>query len=192
MRSKCGPNAVQKPPGLASPHPLRIFSDGVNGGELAKTNLLSAHQELARLQGRSSQKERGSWRDAHSRWRVQQGVKHVEPFAAPGVFSEREQDLLATVVAYLKMHKPETWRQYVVDVSQTLSRKPWALPWGTLTTSSHLFSLELQRLILAKEHFALLGFSPQRTSFQNLTESQLRTVRGHGELVLASGTQPLW
>ena len=51
------------------------------------------------------------------------------------------KDLLSIATAYVKKTHPQGWERFPVDLSQSVHRKTWALPWGTLTTSAIVVQL---------------------------------------------------
>ena len=114
-----------------------------------------------------------SWKKNHATFLAEAGIEgDVEVKPWPGISSEREKHLVACVCAVKE--NPES---LVIDVSQSLSRKAFGLPWPTLTTSSHIFCVREGRPLLPREHFYMLGYS-RFTSFEGLSPAQLRNLAG--------------
>ena len=57
------------------------------------------------------------------------------------------------------LKKAEAFREpssLILDLSQNVDRSPWSLGVRSLTTSSELFSFQLERILCASEHWKLL------------------------------------
>ena len=96
-----------------------------------------------------------------------------------GVCSARIHDFVNVAYGMLLAEQSAAEAQaYVLDVSQSLQRKPWGSRLRALTTSSSFFSLQSQSMIDPICHFTVLGLSSVDASF--LTERSKRDLTGEG------------
>ena len=93
-----------------------------------------------------------------------------------GVATARGVDCIE-ICAAVKGLPAENCGDLTIDISQAASRGAWTLGCPCLTTSSHLYSYRLQRMLLAEEHLLLEGF-PASLNLGSLTQHAIRSLAG--------------
>ena len=84
---------------------------------------------------------------------------------------------VACLAQQFLLSKGENPHDFVLDVSQCCSRKPWSKKIRSLTTSNVLWSFRRGRCLLAEESFRILGF-PEVRSLDQLSQNGIRSLTG--------------
>ena len=82
------------------------------------------------------------------------------------------------IVESLSARPDNQGARFYIDVSQDVQRRPWTLNWlRSLTTSTELFAMAEDRLLIPEEHYRLLGYPPD-INLDNLSKLAKKDLAG--------------
>ena len=117
------------------------------------------------------------WRDKHKEmWK---GVAAAEKWSAKhdlrGVKTPRAVDVIDLAYAH-QPHLP-----LFADLSQAGPRRPWAPHLRSMVAASCYYSFARDRIVLPREHLALLGFPASvKVDMPGMSDGKLRQLAGEG------------
>ena len=89
--------------------------------------------------------------------------------------NERTRDLI-NVAADVMEQRHGSAENVFIDCSQDVDRQPWG-PLRSITTSTEIYSTTLDRMLVPREHFLLLGFASE-ISLQHCSARAARDLAG--------------
>ena len=164
---------------------LRSVSLDLRGGSCRCCFSLSVHLQAAKKNNTIQTNEQGKWLGDSKRMLEGEGVRVAEGSS----WTERGKSLLGVArtprvenlintAAALAEARGENLQDLFCDTSQSVMRKPWSnTVLRALNTSTEYYSFGLDRIILGRELFPLMGF-PKMAFMATLGESVCKDLAG--------------
>ena len=114
-----------------------------------------------RLSGTSVREAPGAeWRATHRSFPKSHGLPNAGGWTGQtdGVKGARELDCVHICASLTQLKAGASIADWVIDVSQSVTRKAWTCSFPCLTTSSVIFLYGRGRLLSAREHLRVMGF----------------------------------